>query len=314
MLKMNESAEILVDAMSEQTAAATQKDKITFDEAFMLHHRTVFRAARSIVRDAGLAEDVTHRTAGDLGSRALDQCEERAVGPQDQPLVRAGVKLVVRADRELRTPVNGKTEDRIITILKDAIREADALLIAAGAGMGVDSGRPDFRGTQGFWKAYPPFAALGLRPAAHTSGLGDHVETDATGCGWVDVDVTLSVGDKPCTTCAVRSAVPGGGYETLSGTSRAAPHVAGAVALMWSAAPSLVADMRLGVCLEHERREGRAVVRVDLDGVIALRALERMDLLHVEGVGHQLDDALGGIRCWWRGNASLAGGLRTVLA
>ena len=58
MLKMNESAEILVDAMSEQTAA-TQKDKITFDEAFMLHHRTVFRAARSIVRDAGLAEDVT---------------------------------------------------------------------------------------------------------------------------------------------------------------------------------------------------------------------------------------------------------------
>jgi RNA polymerase sigma factor (sigma-70 family) len=56
---MNESAEILVDAMSEQTAAATRKDKITFDEAFMLHHRTVFRAARSIVRDAGLAEDVT---------------------------------------------------------------------------------------------------------------------------------------------------------------------------------------------------------------------------------------------------------------
>lgn len=59
MLKMNESAEILVDAMSEKAAAATRKDKITFDEAFMLHHRTVFRAARSIVRDAGLAEDVT---------------------------------------------------------------------------------------------------------------------------------------------------------------------------------------------------------------------------------------------------------------
>lgn len=57
---MNESVEILVDAMSEQTtAAATQKDKITFDEAFMLHHRTVFRAARSVVRDPGLAEDVT---------------------------------------------------------------------------------------------------------------------------------------------------------------------------------------------------------------------------------------------------------------
>ena len=39
----------------------------------------------------------------------------------------------------------------------DAIRGADALLIGAGAGMGVDSGLPDFRGREGFWKAYPPF-------------------------------------------------------------------------------------------------------------------------------------------------------------
>ena len=58
MLKMNEGAEIFVDVMSEQTAAA-QKEKIVFDEAFTLHHRTVFRAARSVVQDAGLAEDVT---------------------------------------------------------------------------------------------------------------------------------------------------------------------------------------------------------------------------------------------------------------
>jgi NAD-dependent SIR2 family protein deacetylase len=28
--------------------------------------------------------------------------------------------------------------------------------------MGVDSGLPDFRGQQGFWKAYPPYAKLGL--------------------------------------------------------------------------------------------------------------------------------------------------------
>jgi NAD-dependent SIR2 family protein deacetylase len=44
----------------------------------------------------------------------------------------------------------------------DMIAEADALLIAAGAGMGVDSGLPDFRGTHGFWRAYPAYAALGL--------------------------------------------------------------------------------------------------------------------------------------------------------
>ena len=32
----------------------------------------------------------------------------------------------------------------------------------AGAGMGVDSGLPDFRGNEGFWRAYPPIAALGI--------------------------------------------------------------------------------------------------------------------------------------------------------
>src|SRR5438477_4804285 len=43
-----------------------------------------------------------------------------------------------------------------------AIRGAKAILIGAGAGMGVDSGLPDFRGNEGFWNAYPPYAKLGL--------------------------------------------------------------------------------------------------------------------------------------------------------
>ena len=56
--KMNEGVRNFVDAMSEQ-ATATAKYTIVFDEAFTLHHRTVFRTARSVVQDAMLAEDVT---------------------------------------------------------------------------------------------------------------------------------------------------------------------------------------------------------------------------------------------------------------
>jgi NAD-dependent SIR2 family protein deacetylase len=45
----------------------------------------------------------------------------------------------------------------------DLLDGAGALLICAGAGMGVDSGLPDFRGGEGFWRAYPPYARLGLQ-------------------------------------------------------------------------------------------------------------------------------------------------------
>lgn len=43
------------------------------------------------------------------------------------------------------------------------IKNADAIVISAGAGMGVDSGLPDFRGPQGFWREYPAIEDLGIR-------------------------------------------------------------------------------------------------------------------------------------------------------
>jgi NAD-dependent SIR2 family protein deacetylase len=49
-----------------------------------------------------------------------------------------------------------------IELAQEKIAEADALLITAGAGMGVDSGLPDFRGNEGFWRAYPPIKKLGI--------------------------------------------------------------------------------------------------------------------------------------------------------
>jgi hypothetical protein len=41
----------------------------------------------------------------------------------------------------------------------------------------------------------------------------------------------------------VRSSIPGGKYTVSAGTSAASPHVAGAVALLWSADPALVGDI-----------------------------------------------------------------------
>lgn len=54
-----------------------------------------------------------------------------------------------------------KIEKNILRV-SEILRSADALLITAGAGMGVDSGLPDFRGTKGFWNEYPKAKELGL--------------------------------------------------------------------------------------------------------------------------------------------------------
>jgi len=48
-------------------------------------------------------------------------------------------------------------------LLARTLLPADGLILAAGAGMGVDSGLPDFRGTEGFWRAYPALGRFGIR-------------------------------------------------------------------------------------------------------------------------------------------------------
>ncbi|QAU36105.1 NAD-dependent deacetylase [Janthinobacterium sp. 17J80-10] len=45
----------------------------------------------------------------------------------------------------------------------ELISHADSLLVTAGAGIGIDSGLPDFRGDNGFWQAYPALGKLGMR-------------------------------------------------------------------------------------------------------------------------------------------------------
>jgi NAD-dependent SIR2 family protein deacetylase len=60
----------------------------------------------------------------------------------------------------------------------ELLYQADALIIAAGAGMGVDSGLPDFRGREGFWQAYPALGRAQLDFASIASPEAFHSMPD----------------------------------------------------------------------------------------------------------------------------------------
>jgi RNA polymerase sigma factor (sigma-70 family) len=105
MLKMNESTETFVDSMSEQAAAAVARETIEFEEAFTLHHRTVFRAARSVVQDAGLAEDVTQEVFIRLYKHMDSIADAEMLRPW---LIRVALNV---AKNTLRTKIRANTRD-----------------------------------------------------------------------------------------------------------------------------------------------------------------------------------------------------------
>lgn len=84
-----------------------------------------------------------------------------------------------------------------------AVREAQALLITAGAGMGVDSGLPDFRGTTGLWREYPPLRHLGL-------SFADMASPD-----WFDRDPCFAWGFYGHRLLLYRRTVPHQGFHIL---------------------------------------------------------------------------------------------------
>ena len=89
-----------------------------------------------------------------------------------------------------------------------AVDAAHAVLIGAGAGMGVDSGLPDFRGNQGFWQAYPPYRKLGLDFYALAN---PH---------WFESDPTLAWGFYGHRLNLYRSVAPHDGFRILLSWAR----------------------------------------------------------------------------------------------
>lgn len=69
-------------------------------------------------------------------------------------------------------------DKKLLSQAAEYTKEADSIIIAAGAGIGVDSGLPDFRGNEGFWKAYPALAKARL-DFSEVSSLATQFRTKA---------------------------------------------------------------------------------------------------------------------------------------
>ena len=104
MLEMIDPTETFVDSMSE-TAAAVARETIEFEEAFALHHRTVFRAARSVVQDAGLAEDVAQEVFIKLYKHLGTMSDQEMLRPW---LIRVALN---EAKNALRTKIRANNRD-----------------------------------------------------------------------------------------------------------------------------------------------------------------------------------------------------------
>ncbi|HEY3261917.1 MAG TPA: carboxypeptidase regulatory-like domain-containing protein [Pseudonocardiaceae bacterium] len=123
---------------------------------------------------------------------------------------------------------------------------------------GDTGGNNWYLATVNAWRAsgiFPAFSNGNAGPACNTAGSpGDYAESYASGA--FDINNAIASfssrgpsafgGIKPNLAAPgvnVRSSIPGNAYSSFSGTSMASPHTAGTVALMWSAAPSLIGDL-----------------------------------------------------------------------
>jgi len=104
--------------------------------------------------------------------------------------------------------MNAVLDADLIARAAQEIASADALVIGAGAGMGVDSGLPDFRGNQGFWRAYPVYEKLGLSFSSMANPR------------WFRTDPEMAWGFYGHRLGLYRKTVPHAGFSTLLSWAR----------------------------------------------------------------------------------------------
>ncbi|MDV5144614.1 S8 family serine peptidase [Streptomyces sp. SBC-4] len=171
---------------------------------------------------------------------AAKGCEARSCS--DSSLLKSGQWILAPTDRNGENPrpdlapdiVNNSWGGGNTTFYQDIIESWNAAGIfeafaAGNAGNGTSCSTTEAPGAQA------PAYGVGAYDAA-----GKIADFSGFGPSLVDGSMKPNISAPGVD---VRSAWPGNSFRAISGTSMATPHVAGAVALLWSSAPSLIGDI-----------------------------------------------------------------------
>lgn len=128
-------------------------------------------------------------------------------------------------------PSEGCDLESLHQVIK-TVRDAGQLIVVSGGNEGPGCSSAKFPIT-----IYPEVFSVGAHNGAgNITGFSSRGPVTVDGSGRLKPQITAA-GDT------VLSSIPGGSYGNKSGTSMAAPHMAGAAALLWSAAPHLIGQL-----------------------------------------------------------------------
>ena len=130
-------------------------------------------------------------------------------------------------------PSEGCDWDSLQAVVEN-VRAAGIVIVASAGNSGSSSSCSTVRDPIAIYDA--AFSVGATDSSDNIAGFSSRGPVTVDGSGRLKPDVSAPG-------VSVRSSVRGTGYSSLDGTSMAGPHVAGTVALLWSAAPGLIGDV-----------------------------------------------------------------------